>query len=157
MTMGSGEIIIVSRKHKLNIGSSRELELVSIANVLGIMMWSKYFIETQSYTIKSNMRYQDTKSTILLKKMVAYWQARPANTSRFVFFLITDKIGQGKLTVQHRGTYLMWVEVNTKPQQGNGFWLFRSVLMDIPPEYDDNGERIEIRTPCYFPTLNLNE
>ena len=47
MTMGRGEIINVSRKHKLNVGSSTESEISSIADVLGIMIWSKYFTKTQ--------------------------------------------------------------------------------------------------------------
>jgi hypothetical protein len=57
------------------------------------------------------------------------------------FFLITDKIAQDELTVQHRGTELMWADGNTKPLQGNGFRLFRSVLMGIQPDYDDDVER----------------
>ena len=52
MTMGGGALLNVSRKHKVNVGSSTELEVVSIANVLGNMMWNKYFIEAQGYTIK---------------------------------------------------------------------------------------------------------
>ena len=62
------------------------------------------------------------------------------------FFLITDKIAQDKLTVQHRGTELMWVDGITKPLQGNGFWLFRSVLMGIQPDYDDGDEQIPLIT-----------
>jgi hypothetical protein len=45
MTMGRGAIINFSRKNKLNVGSSTESELVSIAYVLGIMMWGKYFMD----------------------------------------------------------------------------------------------------------------
>jgi hypothetical protein len=64
MSMGRGAIVNVSRKHKLNIGSSTESELVSIADVLGAMMWCKYFMEAQGYTIDNNLLYQDNKSTI---------------------------------------------------------------------------------------------
>ena len=52
MTMGRGVFINVSRKHKLTIGRSMESELVSIAKVLGIMTWSKYFMEAQGSTIE---------------------------------------------------------------------------------------------------------
>ena len=45
MSMGKEAIINISRKHKLNVGSSTESELVSIADVLGMMMWCKYFID----------------------------------------------------------------------------------------------------------------
>ena len=51
MNMGKGALIHVSRKQKLNVGSCMELELVSIADVLGIMMWNTYFMEAQCSTI----------------------------------------------------------------------------------------------------------
>ena len=61
-------MVNISRKHKLNVGSSTESELVSIADVLGMMMWCKYFMEAQGYTIENNILYQHNKSTILLAK-----------------------------------------------------------------------------------------
>ena len=45
MSMGKGAIVNVSRRHKLNAGSSTESELVSIADVLGLMIWCKYFMD----------------------------------------------------------------------------------------------------------------
>ena len=68
MSMGRGAIVKVARKHKMNVGSSAELELVSIANVLSAMMWCKYFIEAQGYTLDNNVLYRDNISTILLAK-----------------------------------------------------------------------------------------
>ena len=38
MSMGKDAIVNVSRRHKLNVGSSTESELVSIAEVLGVMI-----------------------------------------------------------------------------------------------------------------------
>ena len=55
MTMGRGTLINISRKHKLNVGSSKESELVSITDVLGKIMWSKCFIEAQCYIIENNV------------------------------------------------------------------------------------------------------
>ena len=68
MSMGKGAIVNVSRRHKLNVGSSTESELVSIADVLGVMIWCKSFMEAQGCTIDNNLLYQDNKSTILLAK-----------------------------------------------------------------------------------------
>ena len=68
MSMGRGAVVNEARKHKMNVGSSTELELVSIANVLSAMMWCKYFIEAQGYTLDKTVLYQDNISTILLKK-----------------------------------------------------------------------------------------
>ena len=60
MPISSYVLSNVSRKHKLNIASSAESEpaeseLVSIANILRMVMWFKYFLEAQRYTI--NMCY----------------------------------------------------------------------------------------------------
>ena len=38
MSMGKGAIINVSRRRKLNVGSSTESELVSISDVLGVII-----------------------------------------------------------------------------------------------------------------------
>ena len=58
------------------------------------------------------------------------------------FFLITDKIEKGDVSVEHRGTKEMWADGNTKPLQGTGFRLFRSKIMGIPEEYDDDAEKV---------------
>ena len=42
MSMGKGVAVNISRKHKLNTSSSTEAELVSIADVLGMMMLTNY-------------------------------------------------------------------------------------------------------------------
>ena len=63
-----GVMVNISRKHKLNVGSSKASELVSITDVLGMMMWCKYFMEAQGYAIENNILSQDNKLTILLAK-----------------------------------------------------------------------------------------
>jgi hypothetical protein len=47
MVMGKGAIVNISRKHKMNVASSTESKLVSIADVLGMILWCKYFMEAQ--------------------------------------------------------------------------------------------------------------
>ena len=66
MSMGKGAILSFSRGQKLNAGSSTEAELIGIAVALGIILWTKYFMEAQGYTIDTNILFQDNKSTILL-------------------------------------------------------------------------------------------
>ena len=39
MSMGKSDIVNNYRKHKMNVASSTELELVNIADVLGIIIW----------------------------------------------------------------------------------------------------------------------
>ena len=44
MSMEKGATVNISREHKMNVASSTKSELVSIEDVLGMIMWSKYFI-----------------------------------------------------------------------------------------------------------------
>merc|ERR1712086_627408 len=125
MSMGKGAMVNISRKHMLNVGSSTESELVSIANVLGMMMWCKYFMETQGYTIENNILYQDNKSTILLAKNGRMSAGKNSKHIKNRFFLITDKVAQEELEVHHKGTDEMWADVNTKPLQGTKFRVMR--------------------------------
>ena len=92
MTMGKEAIINVSRKHKLNVASSTEAELVSIADVLGMIMWCKYFMEDQGCSIENNLLYQDNKSTILLAKNGRMSAGKNSKHIKIRFFLITDKV-----------------------------------------------------------------
>jgi hypothetical protein len=138
--MGKGGMVNISRKHKLNVGSSTESELVSIADVLGMMMWCKYFMEAQGYTIENNILYQDNKSTILLAKNGRMSAGKNSKHIKNRFLLITDEVTQEDLEIQHMGTEEMWAGVNTKPLQGKKFNVMRVQVMEIPVEYDDNVE-----------------
>ena len=140
MSMGKGALVNMARKHKLNTGSSTEAELVSIADVLGMMIWCNYFMEAQGYAIENNILYQDNKSTIMLAKngrMSAGKNIKHINNS---FFLITDKVAMGDLDIQHRGTDEMWDDVNTNPTQGKRFRVMCGHVMGISEDYDDDVE-----------------
>ena len=119
MSMKKGTIVNIARKHKMNVGSSTESELVSIADVLGMIMWRKYFMEAQGYTIEINVLYQDNKSTILLAKNGRMSAGKNSRHIKNQFFLITDKVAQGNLEIRHMGTKSMWADVNNKPVQGD--------------------------------------
>ena len=140
MSMGKGAIVNVSRRHKLNVGSSTESELVRIADVLGVMLWCKYFMEAQRCTIDSNLLYQDNKSTILLAKNGRMSAGKASIHHRLC--LITDKIEKGDVSVEYRETKEMWADGNAKPLQGASFSLFMSKIMGMPENYDDETERV---------------
>ena len=141
MSMGKGAIVNISKKQKLNTGSSTESELVGIADILGMMMWCKYFIEAQGYTIENNILYQDNKSTILLAKNGRMSAGKNSKHIKNRFFLITDKVAQGDLRIEHMGTNNMWGDVNTKPTQGKRFRIMRAEVMGVSVDYDDDDER----------------
>ena len=103
------------------MGSSTESELVSIAGVLGMMMQCKHFMEAQGYIIENNILYQDNKSSILLAKNGRMSAGKNSKHMKNILFLITDKVAQEELEIQHKGTKGMCADTNTKPLQGLKF------------------------------------
>ena len=95
MSMGKGALVNIARKHKLNTGSSTEEELVSIADVLGMMVWCKYFMEAQGYSIEDNILYQDNKSTILLAKNGRMSAGKKSKHIKNRFFLSLIRLPRG--------------------------------------------------------------
>ena len=104
MSMGKGEILSFSKKKKLNTASSTEAGVVEIADALGFIIWVKYFMEAQGYTIDINILFQDNKSTILLAKNGRSLAGKNSKHINNCYFLITDKVQQGDLEIQHKPT-----------------------------------------------------
>jgi hypothetical protein len=67
MSLGHGAPISFSWNQKLKVRSSCKGELVGIDDELPHILWAKYFIEAQGYTVEQNIMYLDkNKLTILL-------------------------------------------------------------------------------------------
>ena len=135
MMMGRGAIIATSTKQKLNTRSSTEAELVGADDVMPIAMWTKYFIEAQGYKVKKSVLYQDNKSTILLEKNGRASSSKRTKHINVRYYLITDRIAKGDITVEHCPTDKMIADFFTKPLQGKTFKKFLCHIMNI--EEDD--------------------
>ena len=64
--MGKGAILSGSLGQKSNTKSSTETEIIGVDQYLPTVLWSKYFIEEQGYTIENTIIHQDNESTIRL-------------------------------------------------------------------------------------------
>ena len=142
MSLGKGAVMSFSRKQKLNVCSSAEGELVGIDDALPWILWCKYFIESQGYTVEQNILYQDNKSTILLAKNGRWSGSKRTKHIKSRYFFIKDKVDQGEIEVIHQPSENMWSDMLTKPKQGAGFRRDRSYLMNVPEDYDDDVERL---------------
>ena len=61
MYLWKGYMLSNPMKHNLNVCSSTEGELVGANDMLGYVLWDKYFIEAQGCTVHSNLLFQDNK------------------------------------------------------------------------------------------------
>jgi len=67
MSFGQGMALSYSWKHKINTKSSTEAELVGVDNLMGYILWARYFMVEQRYDMEPSLLYQDNMSAILLK------------------------------------------------------------------------------------------
>eukprot|EP00804_Cyclotella_cryptica_P031175 CCRYP_011748-RA/>CCRYP_011748-RA protein AED:0.26 eAED:0.26 QI:0/0/0/1/0/0/5/0/530 len=104
LSLGQGAPISFSRKQKLNVRSSCEGELVGIDDALPLILWARYFIEAQGYSVEQNIMYQDNKSTILLANNGRWSSSRKTKHIKSRYFLIKDKVQSGEVSVEHRAT-----------------------------------------------------
>ena len=104
MSLGKGAAMSFSRGHKLNVNSSTKAELVGVDDAIPQIMWGKYFIEAQGYTVEHNILYQDNKSTILLAKNGHQSMSRCTKHIRHRYFLVKDNIAMGDLEIKYAPT-----------------------------------------------------
>jgi hypothetical protein len=121
MSLGSGAPISMSRKQKLNVRSSCEGELVGIDDALPSILWARYFIESQGYSVEQNILYQDNKSTILLANNGRWSSSKRTKHIKSRYFFIKDCVDNGEVAVEYQPTKKMYSDVLTKPKQGKAF------------------------------------
>jgi hypothetical protein len=130
MSLGKGAVTSFSTKQKINGKSSMEDELIGVDDAMPRILWTKYLIEAQGCTVEHNKLCQDKKSAILLEKNGKFSSSKRTKHIKTRYFFVTDKVAQGGLGIEHRGTEEMWANVLTKPLQGKAFREFRAKLMN---------------------------
>jgi hypothetical protein len=135
--MGKGAIASSSRKQKINTKSSTETELVTVDDKIGDILWMRYFLESQGYTIEENILYQDNMSTLSLEKNGRISGSGRTKHIKAKYYLVKDKYESNEIDLKYCPTERMWADVLTKPLQGHKFREMRSFLMNCPLEYTE--------------------
>ena len=68
LTFGHGTTTSSSNKHKIPSKSSTESKIIGLHDKSSDVLWTRYFLEAQGYTISSDIVYQDNMSTLSLAK-----------------------------------------------------------------------------------------
>jgi hypothetical protein len=138
MSLGKGAVTSFSTKQKINGKSSTEDELIGVDDAMPRILWTKYLIETQGYTVEHNKLYQDSKSAILLEKNGKFSSSKRTKRIKTRYFFVTDKVAQGDLEIEHQGAEEMWADILTKPLQGKAFREFWAKLMNCAVNYQED-------------------
>ncbi len=67
MSHGQGMVMSYSWKQKINTKSSTEAELVGVDDLLGYILWARYFMQEQGFDMEASLIYQDNMSAMLLE------------------------------------------------------------------------------------------
>jgi hypothetical protein len=126
---GGGAVQSISRKQKLNTKSSTESELVRVDDVSVMILWTKLFLEEQSYDINSNILYQDNKSAILLETNGKKSSGKRMRALNIRYFFLTDQVEKGNVTIVYCSADDMVGDFHTKPLQGEKFQKFRNAIL----------------------------
>ena len=129
MVMGSGGIISMSRKQKLNTRSSTEAELVGADDAVTMILWTRLFLEEQGYQVEKNILYQDNKSAILLETNGAKSAGKRSRALNVRYFFLADQVEKGLITIEYCPTEAMLADYMTKPLQGEKFKKFRDSIL----------------------------
>ena len=92
MTIGKGGVYVHSSKQKLNTKISTEAELVGVDDVLTQVLWNRYFLKEQGYTIHDNIIYKDNQSAIKLEKSGKQSSIKKTRHINIGYYFITDRI-----------------------------------------------------------------
>jgi hypothetical protein len=141
MSMGKGSVYSASTRQKLNTKSSTEAELVGVNNVMPQVLWTRYFLEGQGYTVTDSIVNQDNQSAILLKKNGRASSGKRTRHINIRYFFVADRIEAGEMSVQYCPTGEMVADFFTKPLQGIQFKKFRDLIMNIDPSTDSSKDQ----------------
>ena len=108
--IGVGAIISSSRQQNLKTNSSIEAELVGTDDALGMIMFTKHFMEAQGYSIDITILFQDNQSNIMLENNGRSLAGKKSKHITNRYFLITDQLHQEALEICYKPTSEMMAD-----------------------------------------------
>ena len=166
MMLGKGSVYSSSIRQKINTRSSTEAELVGVNDMMGIILWTRHFMEAQGYTVEENPVYQDNESAILLEKNGRRSSSKRTRHLEVRYFFVTDNVKRKRISICYCPTGDMVADFFTKPLQGSAFRKFLKLVLNLsddvinqPPQEcvgkTESGEvRVDVQTADVSPPLN---
>jgi hypothetical protein len=152
MTMGTGAAHCVSSKQKINTKSSTEAEFVGVDDIMGQVLWARYFLLAQGYDLEENIVYQDNQSAMKLEKNGMRSSSRRTRHINIRYYFVTDRVSAKELSIEYCPTLEMIGDYFTKPLQGSLFRGFRNAILGISeddiPHYNAKARAMIEPTTC---------
>jgi hypothetical protein len=143
VTFEAGAVSSSSNKQKSNTKSSTETKIIALHDKLSDVIWMRYFVECQGYTIDECIIFQDNMSALSLEKNGRVSSSKRTKHIKAKYFLIKYYYDSGEIDLRYYPTGEMWADVLTKPLQGQLFRDMRAFLQNCSSDYDDDLKRQE--------------
>jgi hypothetical protein len=128
--LGKGAVLSSSTKQKANSRSSTEAELNAIDDKVAKILWSKRFMDTQGYPMRTVI-CQDNTSTMRLAMNGKESSGKRTRHFDIKLFYITDLIKHGYAEIIYCSSDAMIADYMTKPLLGAKFHLFRDIILNL--------------------------
>jgi len=99
LSLVKGAVYRASTKQKLNIKSSTESELVDMDDLMPQILWTRLFLESQDYSVRTNILYQENLSTIKLINNGRASSGKRTLHLNIQCYFVTDQIKKGELKI----------------------------------------------------------
>ena len=132
-SFGRGVFLPMSKKQRINTGSSTEGEVVGVSDYAQNTIWLLKFLEGQGYEPNLCILYQDNEAAI---KMLQNGKKSSSRRTRYLdirLFNIKDKLKQHNIEVRYCSTENMIADFFTKPLQGTQFRKLRRLVLGMDP------------------------
>jgi hypothetical protein len=106
------------------------MELVGVSDGMGLILWTRCFLEAQGYTVRDNIVHQGNQSVILLENNRRMSSSKCRCHIDIQYFFVTDHIKQGSLRVACCPSDDMIADFFMKPLQGTKYQHFQELIMN---------------------------
>jgi hypothetical protein len=138
VTFEAGAVASCLNKQKCNTKSSTKTEIIAVHDKLSDVIWMRYSVECQGYDINECIIFQDNTSALSLEKNGRMSSSKRTKHIKAKYFLIKDYYDAGEIDLGYCPTGQMWVDVLTKPLQGQLFRDMQAFLQNCSRDYNDD-------------------
>lgn len=131
MTFVEGMLQSKYYKQKFNRNSSTDTKVLSVDNVLPSILYTKYFLECQGYTLKETINFRDNETTIFLENNCSEILSKRTNHINVRYSFIFSIVMTSKIKIKNCGTRDIMDDFFMKLFQVKTFLKFREMILVI--------------------------
>jgi hypothetical protein len=127
---------------------------VGVDDISPQMLWTRYFIETQWYTVEESILNPDNLSAMILETNGKASISKKTKPIKVRYFFIEDRIGSGDVTLKQCPAEIILGDHFTKLLQGSMFHQFIDDIQGISANIPSSSlswdqDQVSTKSECY--------